>query len=124
MTPILSRFGLREAGTTIRTEVLAGLTTWLAMVYIVVVNPGILATTGMDPGALFAATCIGAGIASIAMGLYANYPLALAPGMGLNAYFAFTVVGGLHVPWQVALGACSSPACCFLPSACCACANG
>ena len=59
----------------------------------------------MDPGALFAATCIGAGIASIAMGLYANYPLALAPGMGLNAYFAFTVVGGLHVPWQVALGA-------------------
>jgi AGZA family xanthine/uracil permease-like MFS transporter len=105
MTPILSRFGLREAGTTIRTEILAGLTTWLAMVYIVVVNPGILATTGMDPGALFAATCIGAGIASIAMGLYANYPLALAPGMGLNAYFAFTVVGGLHVPWQVALGA-------------------
>jgi AGZA family xanthine/uracil permease-like MFS transporter len=105
MTPIHSRFGLREAGTTIRTEVLAGLTTWLAMVYIVVVNPGILATTGMDPGALFAATCIGAGIASIAMGLYANYPLALAPGMGLNAYFAFTVVGGLHVPWQVALGA-------------------
>ena len=98
-------FGLREAGTTVRTEVLAGFTTWLAMVYIVVVNPGILATTGMDHGALFVATCLGAGIATIAMGLYANYPLALAPGMGLNAYFAFVVVGGMKVPWQVALGA-------------------
>jgi AGZA family xanthine/uracil permease-like MFS transporter len=98
-------FGLREAGTTVRTEILAGITTWLAMVYIVAVNPGILATTGMDHGAVFVATCLGAGIASIAMGLYANYPLALAPGMGLNAYFAFSVVGGLHIPWQVALGA-------------------
>ena len=98
-------FGLREAGTTVRTELLAGLTTWLAMVYIVAVNPGILATTGMDHGALFVATCLGAGIASIAMGLYANYPLALAPGMGLNAYFAFAVVGGMKMPWQVALGA-------------------
>jgi AGZA family xanthine/uracil permease-like MFS transporter len=98
-------FGLREAGTTVRTEVLAGITTWLAMVYIVVVNPGILATTGMDHGALFVATCLGAGVATIAMGLYANYPLALAPGMGLNAYFAFVVVGGMKIPWQVALGA-------------------
>jgi AGZA family xanthine/uracil permease-like MFS transporter len=98
-------FNLREAGTTIRTEVLAGFTTWLAMVYIVAVNPSILATTGMDQGALFVATCLSAGIASIAMGLYANYPLALAPGMGLNAYFAFVVVGGLHIPWRVALGA-------------------
>ena len=98
-------FGLREAGTNVRTEMLAGLTTWLAMVYIVAVNPGILATTGMDHGAVFVATCLGAGIASIAMGLYANYPLALAPGMGLNAYFAFAVVGGMKVPWQVALGA-------------------
>ena len=98
-------FGLREAGTTIRTEILAGITTWLAMVYIVVVNPDILSATGMDHGAVFVATCLGAGIATIAMGLYANYPLALAPGMGLNAYFAFAVVGGLHIPWQVALGA-------------------
>jgi AGZA family xanthine/uracil permease-like MFS transporter len=98
-------FGLREAGTTVRTEVLAGFTTWLAMVYIVAVNPGILATTGMDHGALFVATCLGAGIATIAMGLYANYPLALAPGMGLNAYFAFVVVGSMKIPWQVALGA-------------------
>jgi AGZA family xanthine/uracil permease-like MFS transporter len=101
----MTLFNLTEAGTTVRTEVLAGLTTWLAMVYIVAVNPSILATTGMDQGALFVATCLSAGIASIAMGLYANYPLALAPGMGLNAYFAFVVVGGLHVPWRVALGA-------------------
>ena len=101
----MALFGLREAGTTVRTEVLAGLTTWLAMVYIVAVNPSILATTGMDQGALFVATCLGAGIASIVMGLYANLPLALAPGMGLNAYFAFVVVGGMHIPWQVALGA-------------------
>ncbi len=98
-------FGVREAGSSVRTEILAGVTTWLAMVYIVVVNPSILATTGMNHGALFVATCLGAGIATIAMGLYANYPLALAPGMGLNAYFAFVVVGGMKVPWQVALGA-------------------
>lgn len=98
-------FRLRENATTIRTEVLAGVTTWLAMVYIVAVNPGILGTTGMDKGAIFAATCLGAGLASIVMGLYANYPLALAPGMGLNAYFAFVVVAGMHVPWQTALGA-------------------
>jgi AGZA family xanthine/uracil permease-like MFS transporter len=101
----LDRFKLHEAGTTVRTEVLAGVTTWLAMVYIVAVNPSILATTGMDHGALFVATCLGAGLGSIAMGLYANYPLALAPGMGINAYFAFIVVGSLHIPWQVALGA-------------------
>jgi AGZA family xanthine/uracil permease-like MFS transporter len=101
----MALFNLHEAGTTVRTEILAGITTWLAMVYIVAVNPSILATTGMDQGALFVATCLGAGVASIAMGLYANYPLALAPGMGLNAYFAFVVVGGMQVPWQVALGA-------------------
>ncbi|WP_295440916.1 NCS2 family permease [uncultured Thiodictyon sp.] len=101
----MALFGLREAGTTVRTEVLAGITTWLAMVYIVAVNPSILASTGMDQGALFVATCLSAGIASIVMGLYANLPLALAPGMGLNAYFAFVVVGGLHIRWQVALGA-------------------
>ena len=98
-------FGLREAGTSVRTEILAGVTTWLSMVYIVVVNPGILSSTGMDHGAVFTATCLGAGIGSIIMGLYANYPLALAPGMGLNAYFAFVVVGSLHISWQAALGA-------------------
>jgi AGZA family xanthine/uracil permease-like MFS transporter len=102
---VIDPFKLHEAGTTVRTEILAGVTTWLAMVYIVAVNPSILATTGMDQGALFVATCLGAGLASIAMGLYANYPLALAPGMGINAYFAFIVVGSLEIPWPVALGA-------------------
>lgn len=98
-------FKLSEAGTTIQREILAGVTTWLAMLYIVVVNPSMLATTGMDHGAVFVATCLAAGLASIAMGLHANYPLALAPGMGINAYFAFVVVGGMQIPWQVALGA-------------------
>jgi AGZA family xanthine/uracil permease-like MFS transporter len=105
MDGILARFRLAELGTTPRTEALAGFTTWLAMAYIVVVNPSILAAAGMDAGAVFTATCLAAGIASIAMGLWANYPLALAPGMGLNAYFAFAVVLGMKIPWQVALGA-------------------
>ncbi len=105
MNAICARFNMAALGTTPRTEILAGLTTWLAMAYIVAVNPHILATTGMDQGAVFTATCLAAGLASIAMGLFANFPLALAPGMGLNAYFAFAVVGGMKVPWQVALGA-------------------
>ena len=104
MNAILDRFQLPALGTTVRTEVLAGLTTWLAMAYIVAVNPAILGEAGMDRGAVFTATCLAAGIASILMGLLANYPLALAPGMGLNAYFAFAVVLGMKVPWQVALG--------------------
>jgi adenine/guanine/hypoxanthine permease len=103
--PVQALFRLNAAGTSVRVEVLAGITTWLAMVYIVAVNPAILAGTGMDRGAVFTATCLAAGIASIVMGISANYPLALAPGMGLNAYFAFVVVGTLHVPWQTALGA-------------------
>ena len=98
-------FGLREHGVTVRTELLAGLTTYLTMAYIVVVNPSILAEAGIDHGAAFVATCIAAAIGSAAMGLMANLPLALAPGMGLNAYFTFTVVKGMGVPWQVALGA-------------------
>lgn len=92
-------------GSTIRTEVLAGVTTFLTMAYIVVVNPGILAIAGIDHGAAFVATCVAAAIGSAAMGLYANLPIALAPGMGLNAYFTFVVVQGMGVPWQVALGA-------------------
>ena len=100
-----SLFGLREHGTTLHTEIVAGLTTWLTMVYIVVVNPGIMAAAGIDPGAAFVATCLAAAIGSAMMGLLANYPIALAPGMGLNAYFAFAVVGGMGIPWQVALGA-------------------
>lgn len=98
-------FRLAEHGTSVRTEVVAGLTTYLTMAYIVVVNPGILAAAGIDQGAAFVATCIAAAIASCAMGLLANFPIALAPGMGLNAYFAFVVVGAMGVPWQTALGA-------------------
>src|SRR3954471_20998954 len=85
-------FGLTESGTNIRTELIAGITTFLTMVYIVFVNPQILANAGMDKGAVFVATCLAAAISSVAMGLLANYPIALAPGMGLNAFFAFTVV--------------------------------
>ncbi len=98
-------FGLTENGTTPRTEIVAGLTTFLTMAYIIVVNPGIMAAAGIDPGAAFVATCLAAAIGSALMGLLANYPIALAPGMGLNAYFAFAVVGGLGISWQVALGA-------------------
>ena len=98
-------FQLREHGTSVRIEVLAGLTTYLTMAYIVVVNPQILSAAGIDHGAAFVATCIAAAIGSAAMGMLANLPLALAPGMGLNAYFTFTVVKGMGVPWQVALGA-------------------
>jgi AGZA family xanthine/uracil permease-like MFS transporter len=97
-------FGLKRNGTTVRTEVFAGFTTFLTMAYIVVVNPSILGQTGMPLAAVAAATCVAAGIGCILMGLVSNYPLALAPGMGLNAYFTFTVVKGLGVPWQTALG--------------------
>lgn len=97
-------FGLSERGTTVRTEILAGVTTFLAMAYIVVVNPAILGATGMPVAAVAVATCLIAGLASIMMGLFANLPLALAPGMGLNAYFTFVVVKGMGLPWQTALG--------------------
>ena len=100
-----SLFRLAEHGTTARTELVAGLTTYLTMSYIVVVNPGILAAAGIDPGAAFVATCLAAAAASMAIGLLANLPIALAPGMGLNAYFAFVVVGAMGVPWRTALGA-------------------
>ncbi len=98
-------FKLTERGTTPRQELLAGLTTFLTMAYIIVVNPGIMAQAGMDQGAAFVATCLAAAIGSALMGLLANYPVALAPGMGLNARFAFVVVAGMGVSWQVALGA-------------------
>jgi AGZA family xanthine/uracil permease-like MFS transporter len=97
-------FALKRNGTTVRTEVFAGFTTFLTMAYIVVVNPSILGQTGMPLAAVAAATCVAAGFGSILMGVVSNYPLALAPGMGLNAYFTFTVVKGLGVPWQTALG--------------------
>ena len=98
------RFELSARGTSARTEVLAGVTTFLTMAYIVLVNPAILGTAGMPIAAVAAATCFAAAFASILMGLVANTPLALAPGMGLNAYFAFTVVQQMRVPWPVALG--------------------
>ncbi|CAH0496177.1 NCS2 family permease [Novosphingobium sp. CECT 9465] len=97
-------FRLRERGTTTRTEVLAGFTTFLTMAYIVLVNPAILGQAGMPVASVAAATCFAAAFASILMGLVANTPLALAPGMGLNAYFSFTVVQQMGVPWPIALG--------------------
>ena len=98
-------FQLRAHNTTVRTEVLAGLTTFLTMAYILFVNPNMLAETGMDKGAVFVATCLAAAIGSAIMGLLANYPIALAPGMGLNAFFTYTVVLTMGHSWQVALGA-------------------
>jgi len=98
-------FGLKEHGTTVRTEIVAGCTTFLTMAYIMFVNPLILGDAGMDRGAVFVATCVGTAIGTLLMGLYANYPLALAPGMGLNAYFTYGVVKGMHYSWEVALGA-------------------
>ncbi len=98
-------FNLGEHGVSVRGELLAGLTTYLTMAYIVVVNPSILAASGIDHGAAFVATCIAAAIGSALMGVFADLPLALAPGMGLNAYFTFSVVKGMGLSWQVALGA-------------------
>jgi AGZA family xanthine/uracil permease-like MFS transporter len=98
-------FKLKEHGTDVKTEVLAGFTTFLTMAYIVFVNPSILSLTGMDFNAVFVATCLAAALGTAIMALVANYPIALAPGMGLNAYFTFTVVKGMGVSWQVALGA-------------------
>ncbi|WP_159879432.1 MULTISPECIES: NCS2 family permease [Aquitalea] len=100
-----SFFKLREHGTSVRTEVIAGFTTFLTMAYIILVNPLILSATGMDLNAVFVATCLAAALGTAIMGLVANYPMALAPGMGLNAYFTFSVVKGMGIPWQAALGA-------------------
>lgn len=97
-------FKLSENKTSVRTEVVAGITTFLTMAYIIFVNPDILKAAGMPFGAVFAATCVAAAIGCFLMAFLANYPIALAPGMGLNAYFAFTVVGGMGYSWQVALG--------------------
>src|SRR5581483_3279982 len=98
-------FQLKKNGTNVRTEAIAGLTTFLTMVYIVFVNPSILGAAGMDKGAVFVATCIAAAVSTLVMALYANYPIALAPGMGLNAFFAFTVVVTYKFTWQQALAA-------------------
>ncbi|MFJ6324313.1 MULTISPECIES: NCS2 family permease [unclassified Rhizobium] len=98
-------FKLSEHGTSVRTELIAGVTTFLTMSYIIFVNPDILSTTGMDRNAIFVATCLAAALGSIIMGVVANWPIGMAPGMGLNAFFAFTVVAALGFTWQQALGA-------------------
>jgi len=98
-------FQLHENGTSIQRELIAGFTTFLAMAYITVVNPAILSEAGMDFGAVFVATCLAAALGSMAMGIIANYPIALAPGMGQNAFFAFGICIGMGHSWQVALGA-------------------
>lgn len=97
-------FRLKDNGTAVRTEVMAGVTTFLTMAYIILVNPTILADAGMPLAGAAAATCLAAAFGSIMMGLAANYPIALAPGMGLNAYFTYTVVKGMGIPWETALG--------------------
>ncbi len=98
-------FEFAALGTNWRTEILAGVTTFVTMAYIIFVNPSILQETGMPFQAVLAATCVSAAIGSLVMGIFARYPIALAPGMGLNAYFTYSVVKGLGVPWTVALGA-------------------
>lgn len=98
-------FKLKERGTTVSTELMAGVTTFLTMVYIVIVNPGILSQAGMDFNGVFIATVLASIVGTLIMGLFSNYPIVIAPGMGLNAYFAFSVVGGGGISWQTALGA-------------------
>ena len=98
-------FHLKENNTTVKTEILAGITTFMTMAYILAVNPNILSSTGMDHGAVFTATAVAAFLGTLCMALFANYPFALAPGMGLNAYFAYTVVLGMGYSWKVALAA-------------------
>ena len=97
-------FHLEENQTTVRQELLAGVTTFMTMSYVVIVNPRILADAGMPVDGVLFATCVSAALATLIMGLWANYPIALAPGMSLNAYFTYSVVIGRGVPWQTALG--------------------
>ena len=98
-------FHLKERGTTVGRELVAGLTTFLAMAYILAVNPGMLGLTGMNPSAVFTATAVSAAVATLVMAFIANLPVALAPGMGLNAFFTYTVVMGMGCTWQLALTA-------------------
>ena len=106
-------FKLTEHRTTIKTELLAGLTTFVTMAYIIFVNPNIMATAGVDHGAAFVATCIGAALGCFLMGLYANWPVGLAPGMGLNAFFTYTVVGEMGSAGRSPWARCLSPASCL-----------
>ena len=98
-------FKLSLHGTTVKTELIAGLTTFITMAYIIFVNPNIMADAGINHGAAFVATCIAAALGSLLMGLYANWPVGLAPGMGLNAFFTYTVVRTMGYSWETALGA-------------------
>ena len=98
-------FHLKENSTDIKKELLAGFTTFITMAYIIFVNPQMMSSTGMELGAVFVGTCLAAALACIAMGLYADWPIGLAPGMGLNAFFTFTVVGEMGYSWEIALGA-------------------
>ncbi|MGS0690213.1 NCS2 family permease [Shewanella sp. 30m-9] len=107
-------FKLKQNQTSLKQEVIAGLTTFLTMAYIIFVNPMMLADAGMDHGAVFVATCLAAAIGCLVMGLVANYPIALAPGMGLNAFFTYTVVGEMGYSWETALGAVFLSGICFL----------
>ena len=107
-------FKLNEHNTNVRTEMVAGMTTFLSMAYIMFVNPSILGDAGMPKGAVFVATCLIAALGSTIMALYANYPIALAPGMGLNAYFAYVVVLKMGFTWEAALGAVFVSGCLFL----------
>lgn len=107
-------FGISANGSSVRTEIIAGTTTFLTMAYIIFINPIILGDAGMDKGAVFVATCLIAALGTAVMGLYANYPIAIAPGMGLNAYFAYAVVLQMGYSWQAALGAVFISGCCFL----------
>ncbi len=98
-------FQLKKNNTTVKTELVAGFTTFITMAYIIFVNPQMMSSAGMDQGASFVGTCIAAAISCILMGLYANWPIGLAPGMGLNAFFTYTVVGEIGFTWEIALGA-------------------
>ena len=114
MNAIEKYFGINGENTTIKTEILAGVTTFLTMAYIIFVNPNVLADAGMDKGAVFVATCLAAAIGCFIMGLYARLPVALAPGMGLNAFFTYGVVLGMGYTWQIALGAVFLSGCIFV----------
>ena len=114
MNAIERYFGINGDNTTIKTEILAGITTFLTMAYIIFVNPNVLADAGMDKGAVFVATCLAAAVGCFIMGIYARLPVALAPGMGLNAFFTYGVVQGMGYEWQTALGAVFLSGCLFI----------
>lgn len=114
MNAIERYFGINGQNTTIKTEILAGVTTFLTMAYIIFVNPNVLADAGMNKGAVFVATCLAAAVGCFIMGIYARLPVALAPGMGLNAFFTYGVVLGMGYAWQTALGAVFLSGCIFI----------